>query len=533
VLLCTHRFHLNLWAAPTGRLCKASLTPRVRDAVLFVKEALHGVCQGQIRYTRAMNTSRLVLNVVLCGLLLPCAQAVTLRIYPEFTEIRRPVHIQNRLLELNFSQVQLGNMVGGSLYLSGPKVLSRLQTVNSGKGSLERFEGQVVYLREAGQVRAVRLVRASDGLVQDLKTLRFRSGISLAQLEFAKPPLPGLESTVRYRYTTASSGPATVSLITRGISWQPRYVLSVTDSGSSLEAWADITNHEATLKVDSSELIAGQVQLVSSSGSDSPMYDVAPKTYAKVMPMVMNSRSYSPPRVGNGNEQHGIYNYTIDKGYTLPANSTYSLPFLNATVSTKRFVRVNTYFSGNFEKGKFQRIYQLSSNVLLPAGIATIRDEGRVVGSQNFPNLSAFEDYDLQMGKDPDVSYTRYIKQEKTTKTKTFGDTLRTYDYNIYTIGLQIKNPKNKAVFYEYSEDLSNQYESNRYRFSGSGVESSVMTVEGAMQTGQSLKLKSTIPANTTISLKYKVIFLNTSLPQEIIRPSTPQSIVTTPKSKP
>ncbi len=437
-----------------------------------------------------------VLNVVLCGLLLPCAQAVTLRIYPEFTEIRRPVQIQNRLLELNFSQVQLGNMVGGSLYLSGPKVLSRLQTVNTGKGSLERFEGQVVYLREAGQVRAVRLIRASDGLVQDLKTLRFRTGISLAQLEFAKPPLPNLASTVRYRYTTASSGPATVSLITRGISWQPRYVLSVTDNGSTLEAWADITNHEATLKVDSSELIAGQVQLVSSNGAEQNVYDQArlkaDMTPAPSVGVTPTNRTYAP-QVSVGSEQQGIYSYTLNRGYTLPTNSMYSLPFLEPIVTVKRVARLETEFYSGFVQGKFQRLYRLSSNILLPSGIATVRDAGKVVGSQTLPDLTAFEERDLQIGQDPDLRYIRYVKSVNSTKKKIYGKMQRIYTYTTFTITLQFKNTKSRAIPYEYLERLE-QVRSN-------------ISVEGANRTAKGLSLLGTLPAHSQIEKKYQVLY--------------------------
>ncbi len=481
--------------------------------------------------------NRTVLNVVLCGLLLPCAQAVTLRIYPEFTELRRPVMVNNRTLELNFSQMQMANMVGGSLYLIGPKVLSRLQTVNNGKGSLERFEGQVVYLREAGQVHAVRLVRASDGLVQDLKTLRFRSGISLAQLEFTKPLEPDLESTVRYRYTTASSGPATVSLITRGISWQPRYVLSVTDNGSSLEAWADITNHEATLKVDSSELIAGQVELVGSSYMNTSLLDsqiVNPRdnSYGKVSPIVAEAPINS---VGQGQEQHGVYKYALSQGYTLPSLSVYSLPFLNAKVSTKRFVRASSYFSSNFRKGKFQRVYQFSSNVLTPAGVVTLRDNGRVLGSQVLPDLSAFEDHDLIMGQDPDVSYTRYVKVANSSRTKTFGDIQREYSYKTHNINLQIKNSKNETVSFEYIESLDPE---NRYNYNTPvpiqiDFESTQVETEGIERVGRSLKLKGVIPANKTITLKYKVILIGIGSPGFIAKPIIVGPTITTPKSKP
>ena len=139
--------------------------------------------------------------MLLSGLILSSAQATTLRLYPNFAEVRRTVEVKNRALELDFSQSQMNGIVGGSLYLSGPKVLSRLQTSQAGVGSLERFEGKTVYLREDGKVRPVKLIRASSGLVQDLQTGRFRSGISVGQLEFSQPLEPSGANSVRYRYT--------------------------------------------------------------------------------------------------------------------------------------------------------------------------------------------------------------------------------------------------------------------------------------------------------------------------------------------
>jgi len=88
--------------------------------------------------------SRLPFPLLLTTLLLSTTQAVTLRLYPNFAEIRQDLLIKNRAFDLNFTQAQLGNIVDGSLYLSGPRVLSQLQTQQNGQQPLERFEGQIV-----------------------------------------------------------------------------------------------------------------------------------------------------------------------------------------------------------------------------------------------------------------------------------------------------------------------------------------------------------------------------------------------------
>ncbi|MBC7646006.1 MAG: hypothetical protein H7095_02680 [Pseudopedobacter sp.] len=260
--------------------------------------------------------------MLLSGLILSSAQAATLRLYPNFAEVRRTVEVKTRALELDFSQSQMNGLVGGSLYLSSPKVLSRLQTVKSGTGSLERFEGKTVYLREDGKVRPVKLIRASSGLVQDLQTGRFRSGISVGQLEFSQPLEPSGANSVRYRYT-------------------------------------------------------------------------------------------------------------------LPQNSVYSLPFLSPKVTVKRVARLETNFYSSFIKGKFQRLYRLTSNVLLPARTVTVRDVDRVVGSQSLPDLTANEEHNLRLGQDPDLNFTRYVKVSSSSRVKVFGTVQRRYTYNIYSVTLQ------------------------------------------------------------------------------------------------
>ena len=50
--------------------------------------------------------------MLLSGLILSSAQATTLRLYPNFAEVRRTVEVKNQALELDFSQSQMNGMVG-------------------------------------------------------------------------------------------------------------------------------------------------------------------------------------------------------------------------------------------------------------------------------------------------------------------------------------------------------------------------------------------------------------------------------------
>ena len=443
-----------------------------------------------------------LLATLLTGLIFSSAQAATLRLYPNFAEIRQGVSTTNKVLELSFTPAQINQIVGGSLYLSGPKVLSRLQTVSSGQGALERFEGKTVYLREDGKVRAVKLIRASDGLVQDLKTGRFRSGIGVGQLEFSTPLEPSSGGKVRYRYALDSAKPANVSYLTRALSWSPRYELNVLGAGSRLEAFADLRNGGETLKVDSSEIIAGQVQLNFGNETANYAQDAA---IMETAPMVirLSAGKTSAVQVRPGSEGQGLYTYKLSQGYTLPKASTFSLPFLNPQVNVKRVARLESYFGGEFSKGKLERTYRMNSSVLLPAGNLFVRDAERVVGGQNIPTLAAGEDIDLRLGSDPDLSYVRYAKSSSRNEVKKFDKVQRTYTYTTFQVTLQLRNAKARPVSFEVLERLNGQN----------------ITLEGdAKRTAQGLSLTGTLPAKGSLGRKYKVTFIEIGVAEPFIK---------------
>ena len=451
--------------------------------------------------------NRSLLTLLLFGLVLPSTHAATLRLYPNFAEIREGVPTKNKVLELSFTPTQVNQIVGGSLYLSGPKVLSRLQTVSSGQGALERFEGKTVYLREDGKVRPVRLIRASDGLVQDLKTGRYRSGVSVGQLEFSTPLEPSSGGKVRYRYALDSSKPANVSYITRALSWSPRYELSVSGADARLEAFADLRNGGETLKVDSSEIIAGQVQLNFGGGNQNLAQDMAQLESAP-RAVTPSAGKTSAVQVRSGSEGQGLYTYKLSQGYTLPGASTFSLPFLNPKVKVKRVARLESYFGGEFSKGKLERVYRMNSSVLLPAGNLFVRDAERVVGGQNIPTLAAGEDIDLRLGSDPDLSYVRYAKSSSESKVKKFGKVQRTYTYTTFQVTLQLQNAKARPVYFEVLERLGGQN----------------ITLEGDVgRTAQGLSLRGTLPAKGSLERKYKVTFTEIGEPIDVV--PTPKQI--------
>ena len=123
----------------------------------------------------------------------------------------------------------------------------------------------------------------------------------------------------------------------------------------------------------------------------------------------------------------------------------------------------------------------------------TVRDADRVVGSQALPDLTANEEYNLQLGQDPDLSFTRYIKLSSSSRIKVFGTVQRRYTYNIYSVTLQMKNAKARPVPFEYLERL----------------EGRDIVLEGDVgRTAQGLSLRGTLPAKGSLERKYKVTFI-------------------------
>jgi hypothetical protein len=412
-------------------------------------------------------------------LLLSSATAADLRIYSSFSEVREPRKLIGSTLDLSFTPEAMGLMVPNSLYLEGVKVLSQNQTVNQAKGWLEAYEGKTVFLLEGDKSTEVKLIRASDGTVQDLKTGRFRTGISASQLEFSDLPQKNEQGSTNFKFLLGqTSGDATVSYLSRGISWSPRYVMNVkTDGSVKMDSLADIRNGTtSSVAVNTSELIAGQVDLS----------DNGPRPYPTVNYQMQKNagadQAAEAPSIGEGLEGAGIYSFPLNKSFELSANSSYSLPFLEPKLSLERFAALKVGFNPSYSKGKFNRLYRFKSDSLLPAGIITVRDEGRVVGQGRLSDVAVNEISNLTLGADPDISYVRSVKIIEQTKTSVK-----------YQINLTVSSSKAREVNLEYVE-----------QFDGSNI-----TLEGkADRTDEGLKISAKLPAKGKLERSYTLKFI-------------------------
>ena len=316
---------------------------------------------------------RLLLGLLLLG----TASAAELRIYPSFGEVRDPLRITERRFTTTLPEGAYGQVVNGTLDLEGVDVLARTQRLRLSWLALQ--EGKPVTLREEGRTERVTLVRASDLMVRDTagqyRTVRFE------QLAFdVLPPENPLARVQEVTFDLAAPGSATLSYLTRAISWTPRYTLKLSGTVASLSGLAEIRNNsDQPYEVTKGELIAGEVNLF-----DAPvMFDKA-GLESRAVPAAAPT-----PEIGRGAESRGLYRYPLSQAFALEANSSLTLPFVRPKVTFERYVSLQTGFDGGTTKGKLNRNYRVKADVLLPAGPITVRDEGRIVGQAVIPDSSA------------------------------------------------------------------------------------------------------------------------------------------------
>lgn len=409
---------------------------------------------------------RLVLSLFLLG----SASAAELRIYPSFGEVREPVTLSGSVYTFSLPPNAWAQVVPGTLDLEGVNILARELQLQ--QGWLKSLEGKGVTLLEDGHTERVTLVRASDLLIRDpaghYRNVRFE------QLAFdSLPPENAQAPAQSVSFQLAGGGDATLSYLTRAVSWSPRYTLRLSGSAGSLSALADIRNAgETPYEVVTGELIAGDVSL--NEPVIVPDRSVAGPEAARALMDV------PAPKIVPAGESRGLYRYTLAQPFRLDPNSTLSLPFLMPKVTFERYAGLTTGFANNATEGKLNRDYRVKSDVLLPAGPITVRDEGRIVGQTSIDDTSPGDPIELVLGSDPDVSYKRAVQVLRQDKT---GAT--------YRVTLTLQNDKDRPLRAEVREN-----------FGGN------VTVEGqAERTPQGLLVRADLPAHGKVTRTYTVTF--------------------------
>jgi hypothetical protein len=381
----------------------------------------------------ALATSALLLS---SASLFSTAGATDLRIYSGFGEVRQAATVSKGQINLNLPVSLYNTIIPDSLDLDGAQLASRslVQQANW----LSGLEGQMVTLREDSKTERVTLVRARDLLIKDKAGL-YRT-VKLENLAFdAQPPLnpfsPSWQATFNVVGTAAKP---TLTYLTRALSWTPRYTLKLAGSTLALAALADIRNNsDQSFDVVATELYAGDVQL--EGGQVYPLQRNAESD------AVAQTASAPIAKVNSLGELRGLYRYGLSQPFTLPANGNVSLPFLNPKVSFERFGVAGVGFAFSGGKGNLNRGYRLTADTELPGGPITVREDGRLVGQVSVQTTAANTPVDLNLGTDPDLSYTRATAvtvQGKGTKTAT-ATVKVTYTF---------ENAKDRAVRFELTE---------------------------------------------------------------------------------
>ncbi|WP_407539556.1 hypothetical protein Q0M94_15465 [Deinococcus radiomollis] len=366
------------------------------------------------------------------------AAATDLRIYSGFGEVRQPAAVTNGQVNLNLPVSLYNTILPDSLDLDGANVTSR--SLAQQANWLSSLEGKQVTLHEDGKTERVTLVRARDLLIKDAQGL-YRT-VSAQNLSYdALPPVNPLSPSWQATFNVVGVNvmAPTLTYLTRALSWAPRYTLKLSGTTAALSALADIRNtSEQAFSVNATELFAGEVQL--QGGQAYPQL-------ADATSNVVASRLALPPapKVNSLGELRGLYRYGLDQPFTLPANGNVSLPFLNPKVTFERFGVASLGFSQGGGKGNLNRGYRLKSDTELPAGPVTVREDGRLVGQVGVDTTSAGTSLDLNLGADPDLTYTRSAAvtvQGKGTKTET--RTIR--------VTYLLENAKDRATRFELTE---------------------------------------------------------------------------------
>lgn len=418
--------------------------------------------------------------MIAAAMLLSVASAADFRIYPNFAEIRDRVTPQSGVVTVNLPQNATGFLVAGSFDLDGLELLS--STTRLVPSWLKTQEGQRVFVRVGsdGAYEPATLVRADDLLIRDAAG-RFRN-VGFEQLAFtSEPPRNPMQPSVQYTYrVTGTSG--VLSYLTRGVTWSPRYTLRAEASNANLQVLADIRNNtDQDLTVNKgAELFAGQVQLTAGTESfedGSAAFRVAP-----------TAAPAPAPSVSALGELRGLQRYQLSEGFTLPGQSTLTVPFARPKISFDRFGVLNIPFTTRNADGTLSRGYRLRSDVFLPAGPVLVREEGRVVGQANISDSAANDPIELRLGVDPDLSYTRVVQNVRTVRDANNNVTLQQY-----RVTLTLENKKDRVVRAEVRE------------FLGGNV-----TVEGqATRTNDGLEVRVDIPAKGKVMRTYTVTIRN------------------------
>ncbi|UWX63469.1 hypothetical protein [Deinococcus rubellus] len=421
-----------------------------------------------------LQSAARTLGLVTALALAASAHATDLRIYQNFGEVRTPITASGNTYQVDLPDSAWQNLIPGTIDLEGLSYTQAVQT--RGVSWLTSLEGKPVTLREGDKVQTVTLIRAADLLIKD--ALGQYRNVSYSQLSFPMlPPLNAQQPGQSLIYSLTKPGKGMLSYLTNALGWTPRYTLQTSGSSASLSALAEIRNtSDQVYNVTATELFAGQVDI---QNNRPVMYEMSRAADAMAAPAPM-----SAPKVGTLGTVNGLYRYGLDSAFTLPANSTYTLPFLTPKLSSfERYASLSTYFNTQKSEGTLNRSYRLKADQNLPGGQLTVREDGRIAGQTTIDETAKGEAIEFSLGRDPDIRYTRSVQTLSTGKN---GGT--------YKVTYTFTSSKDRQVRAEVSEQVGGRK----------------VSIDGKVQANQNVaELRVDVPAGKTVTRTFTVVIDN------------------------
>ena len=382
-------------------------------------------------YTREMKKTMTLLGGISLFLAAGTATAADLTLYYNFSEVRDSVQLSGNRFTWTPAADLAGFIVPGSLALEYDGV-ANLTVLPATQNLLAAFEGKEVLVKRDGQTIKARVLRADLGLFEANGSY-FQGDVSSVTF----PSLDGVRFAPQYVWgITGAGGSSTLSYLTRGLSWGPRYSLVIEKDKADLNGWAEIRNQSGLeYRAPTVSLVAGQVNLESNYN---------PQENFQAAPV---ARAVGDSVRATG-EASGLQTFKYAQSVILPARASTSVPFDNTKVTLDRTLE---YVSGFNQSARIvtplSRAYTLKADGDLPGGIVTVREDGRVVGQSRIGDTPKAEGAQLALGPDFDLRLTRTAQVLERTKTS-----------QKFRVTYSLTNTKTRSVNVRLKEILGNDF---------------------------------------------------------------------------
>lgn len=391
--------------------------------------------------------------------LLSMVEAQESTVYRGFAELKQVQNLPQGQWVWEPGDTLFASLIPGTLRLSGVTEQSRQVQAGAAANPLSAYVGKKVQFFWEGKWREATVVSAEKNLF--LYEGRYLVGLP-GPIGYPDPAgfgaLPSPKITFRYQ----GGGPATLTYLTRAVSWSLRYTL---ESGD-LTGWASLTNGlDSGVRLGATELVAGTVPILEGEGGP-------PRPLSRVQSAAPAADALGAEFVG---EAGGTYRYKLPGEVTLEPGQT-ELPFIRSKVAP-----VYTWqYGGGFNTGRelsFTRGYRFQAGDNLAAGTVSIRDGKTFVGQAAMPDTAKGNDVNLTLGPDPEGRAQRSIEQQAKNK---------------YRVTTTVKNPKSYPVELELAEFFPQPF---------------TLEMDGAEKTPEGYRLKLTLAPGQTRTVVYTVIF--------------------------